>query len=112
MPIIGRFSLGGGNPYVADEPEMVRGLGLLFKLPDGEEWRTAMINLARISVKTPQAFYDRLDLRRSPIPKTGKPDPEKMAAFLGESSRNRAGDKDHSKPSARRLASTTAPSTV
>jgi catalase len=44
IPVIGRFSLAGGDPYVADEPEIVRGLGLLFKLPDGEEWRTAMIN--------------------------------------------------------------------
>ena len=81
VPIIGRFSLAGGNPYVADEPEMVRGLGLLFKLPDGEEWRTAMINTPVFGVNTPQAFYDRL-LAAQPDPKTGKPDPEKMAAFL------------------------------
>jgi catalase len=81
VPIIGRFSLAGGNPYVADEPEMVRGLGLLFKLPDGEEWRTAMINTPVFGVHTPQAFYDRL-LAAQPDPKTGKPDPEKMAAFL------------------------------
>jgi len=81
VPIIGRFSLAGGNPYVADEPEMVRGLGLLFKLPDGEEWRTAMINTPVFAVNTPQAFYDRL-LAAQPDPKTGKPDPEKMAAFL------------------------------
>ncbi len=60
VPIFGRFSLAGGNPYVADEPGMVRGLGLLFKLPDGEEWRTAMINTAVFGVNTPQAFYDRL----------------------------------------------------
>jgi catalase len=81
VPIIGRFSLAGGNPYVADGPEMVRGLGLLFKLPNGEEWRTAMINTAVFGVRTPQAFYDRL-LATQPDPKTGKPDPEKMAAFL------------------------------
>jgi catalase len=81
VPIIGRFSLAGGNPYVGDEPGMVRGLGLLFKLPDGEEWRTAMINTAVFGVNTPQAFYDRL-FATQPDPKTGKPDPEKMAAFL------------------------------
>ena len=81
VPIIGRSSLAGGNPYVADEPEMVRGLGLLFKLPDGEEWRTAMINTPVFAVNTPQAFYDRL-LAAQPNPNTGKPDPEKMAAFL------------------------------
>jgi catalase len=81
VPIIGRFSLAGGNPYVADGPEMVRGLGLLFKLPDGEEWRTAMINTPVFGVNTPHAFYDRL-LAAQPDPKTGKPDPAKMAAFL------------------------------
>lgn len=81
VPIIGRFSLAGGNPYVVDGPEMVRGLGLLFKLPDGEEWRTAMINTPVFGVNTPQAFYDRL-FAAQPVPKTGKPDPAKMAAFL------------------------------
>jgi catalase len=81
VPIIGRFSLGGGNPYVADAPGMVRGLGILFQLPDGEEWRTAMINMPVFVVNTPQAFYDRL-LAAQPDSKTGKPDPERMAAFL------------------------------
>src|SRR6266550_6244412 len=27
VPVIGRFSLGGGQPYVADAPNTVRGLG-------------------------------------------------------------------------------------
>src|ERR1700760_5092707 len=45
MPIIGRFALAGGQPYISDAPQDVRGMGILLKLPDGEEWRTAMINL-------------------------------------------------------------------
>ena len=75
---------------------MVRGLGLLFKLPDGEEWRTAMINTPVFALNTPQAFFDRLVATR-PDPQTGKPTiREKMAACVfGESSGNRAGDKDH-----------------
>jgi catalase len=81
LPVIGRFSLGGGNPYVADSPDAVRGLGLSFRLPDGEEWRMAMINLPVFPFNTPQAFYDRL-LATQPDPKTGKPDKGKMAAFL------------------------------
>jgi catalase len=81
VPTIGRFSFAGGNPYVADGPELVRGFGLLFKLPDGEEWRTAMINTGVFGVHTPQAFYDRL-FAAQPDPRTGKPDPEKMARFL------------------------------
>src|SRR5260370_35450096 len=28
VPVIGRFSLSGGQPYVADKPDTVRGLGL------------------------------------------------------------------------------------
>lgn len=80
VPVIGRFSFGGGVPDVADAPNTVRGLGLLFRLPDGEEWRTAMVNLPVFPFQTPQDFYDNL-VASQPDPKTGKPDPEKMAAF-------------------------------
>jgi catalase len=80
VPVIGRFSFGGGDPDVADAPNLVRGLGLLFWLPDGEEWRTAMVNLPVFPFNTPQAFYDNL-VASQPDPKTSKPDPEKMAAF-------------------------------
>jgi catalase len=80
VPVIGRFSFGGGDPNVADGPNMVRGLGLLFWLPDGEQWRTAMVNLPVFPFQTPQDFYDNLVASR-PDPKTGKPDPQKMAAF-------------------------------
>ena len=81
VSVIGRFSFGGGNPYVADEPDLVRGLGLLFWLPDGEEWRTAMINLTVFPVKTPQGFFDNL-FASQPDPETHKPDPARMEAFL------------------------------
>jgi catalase len=80
VPVIGRFSFGGGDPHVADAPNTVRGLGLLFRLPDGEQWRTAMVNLPVFPFQTPQDFYDNL-VASQPDPKTGKPDPEKMAAF-------------------------------
>jgi len=33
VPVIGRFSLGGGQPYAADKPDTVRGLGLQFSPP-------------------------------------------------------------------------------
>jgi catalase len=78
--VIGRFSFGGGDPSVADAPTLVRGLGLLFWLPDGEQWRTAMVNLPVFPFQTPQDFYDNL-VASQPDPKTGRPDPGKMAAF-------------------------------
>ena len=79
--VIGRFSLAGGQPDVADNPELVRGLGLEFSLPDGELWRTAMISLPVFAVNTPQGFYEQL-LASKPEPTTGKPDPANMHAFL------------------------------
>jgi catalase len=81
VPVIGRFSLAGGQPYAADADQVPRGLGLRFALQDGEEWRTAMLNLPVFPVNTPKAFYDQL-LAAAPDKNTGKPNPEKMKAFL------------------------------
>ena len=80
VPVLGRFSLGGGQPYGADSPDAVRGLGLQFSLPDGELWRTATINLPVFPFRTPEAFYQQLIASR-PDPKTGRPDPAKLQAF-------------------------------
>jgi catalase len=81
VPVLGRFSLGGGLPYVTDTPDAVRGLGLQFSLPDGELWRTAMINLPVFPFRTPEAFYEQM-IASKPDAGTGKPDPAKMQAFL------------------------------
>ena len=81
VPVLGRFSLGGGQPEAADTPAAVRGLGLQFSLPDGELWRTAMINLPVFPVRTPEAFYEQL-IASKPDPATGKPDPANLKAFL------------------------------
>jgi catalase len=80
VPVIGRFSLGGGQPYAADTPDAVRGLGLEFSMPGGELWRTAMINLPVFPFRTPEAFYEQL-IASKPDPGTGKPDPATLAAF-------------------------------
>jgi catalase len=89
VPVIGRFSLGGGQPYQADQPDTVRGLGLQFSLPDGEVWRTTMINLPVFPFRTPEAFYDQM-IASKPDPETGKPDPARMQAFLEQHPETRA----------------------
>jgi catalase len=81
VPVVGRFSLGGGHPDAADSAGAVRGLGLQFATSDGQFWRTAMINLPVFPMRTPEAFYERL-IASKPDPKTGKPDPAAMKAFL------------------------------
>jgi catalase len=81
VPVTGRFSLSGGLPDQADKRDTVRGLALAFQLRNGEQWRTAMVNLPVFLDNTPQGFYERL-LASKPLPGTGQPDPQAMAAFL------------------------------
>ncbi|ODA67960.1 Catalase-related peroxidase precursor [Methyloligella halotolerans] len=81
VPVFGRFALAGGNPFMADSPAAVRSLALNFALPDRELWRTGMNDIPVFPVKDAQGFYDFLAATR-PDPKTGKPDPAKMEAFL------------------------------
>jgi catalase len=59
-PVIGRLNLGTPDPNAADATVRVRGIGVQFKTPDGEEWRSAMIDPPFFPVATPQAFYELL----------------------------------------------------
>src|SRR5215467_2321101 len=77
VPVIGRFSLNGGNPGITDRPDAVRGLGLQFSMPKGELWRTAMVTVPVFPVHTPESFYEFV-LANRPDPVTGKPDPAKL----------------------------------
>jgi catalase len=81
VPVLGRFSLGAGLPDMPDGPDVARGLGLQFAAADGEPWRMTMINVPVFPFRTPDAFYEQM-LASKPDPQTGKPDPEKMKAFL------------------------------
>jgi catalase len=80
-PVIGRFSLAGGNPHAADASSTARGLGLAFGFPGPQQWRMATLNLPVFLDNSPQGFYDRL-IASAVVPGTGKPDPAAMARFL------------------------------
>lgn len=80
-PVVGRFSLAGGNPLAADASSTARGLGLVFGFPGGQQWRMATLNLPVFLDNSPQGFYDRL-IASAVVPGTGKPDPAAMARFL------------------------------
>ncbi len=73
-PALGRFNLGTPNPDAPDATVLVRGMGLRIATPDGQEWRTAMINLPFFPVATPQAFYDLLLA-------SGSKEPDAMKTF-------------------------------
>jgi len=81
IPVNGRFALAGGEPFVTDAPETVRSLAVQFLLPNGEEWRTGTIDIPVFPVQNAEQFVAQLALS-VPDSKTGKPDPEAMAAFV------------------------------
>ena len=80
-PVVGRFSLSGGHPGMADTPGAPRSLALAFAFGQATQWRTAMLNTPVFPDNSPHGFYDRL-LASKVDPATGKPDPATMSAFL------------------------------
>jgi catalase len=75
-PVLGRFNLATADPNAADAMVRVRGLGISITTPDGQEWRSAMIDAPIFPVATPQAFYDLLTA-------SGSKDPDAMKKFIG-----------------------------
>jgi catalase len=80
-PVIGRFAIPGSNPEAPDNSVPVRSMALLFKLANGEQWRTGMNSTPVFAVHTPQQFYQQL-VALHPDPATGKPNPAKLKAFF------------------------------
>jgi catalase len=74
-PVVGRFNLGTADPTVVDATVRVRGIGIQIATPDGQEWRSAMIDAPFFPVSTPQAFYALL------IASGKKSDPSAMKDF-------------------------------
>jgi catalase len=75
-PALGRFNLGTPDPDAADATVRVRGMGLQISTPDGQEWRSAMIDPPFFPVSTPQAFYELLLASASK-------DPNALETFAG-----------------------------
>jgi catalase len=80
VPVIARFSVGGGSPKASDKGRSVRGLALQFDLPGGEQWQTANVSAPVFFVARPEQFAPFM-MARTADPATGKPDPAKLKAF-------------------------------
>ena len=59
-PALGRFNLATADANAPDATVRVRGMGLRISTPDGQEWRSAMIDPPFFPVSTPVAFYELL----------------------------------------------------
>lgn len=81
VEVLGRFSVGAGNPDAADTSVAVRSMAVLLRQADGQQWRMAMNNPLVLAVRTPEDFYRQLGAMR-PDPATGKADPRRLQAFF------------------------------
>jgi catalase len=73
-PVLGRFNLGTADPNAPDATVPVRGVGIRISTPDGQEWRSAMIDPPVFAVSTPEAFYELLRA-------SGSKDPNAIKTF-------------------------------
>jgi catalase len=75
-PVIGRFNIAGTDPNAAYAVAPVRGFSVRIVTPDGQEWRSAMLDAPVFAAPTPDAFYRFLTA-------SGSKDPAAMKAYIG-----------------------------
>ncbi|MBN3759806.1 catalase family peroxidase [Burkholderia sp. Ac-20365] len=80
--VVGRLSIGGGNPAQADGASNVRSLALRIVTPGGGEWRTAMNSAPIFPVRTPEALFEMLAASRKARDATTYGDNPGMDAFM------------------------------
>jgi catalase len=89
IPVVGRFSLAGGDPEAPDTEKTPRGLALEFRLPNGALHHITMIHTPMFFAAVPGTFLDKFNAL-TPDPVTGKPDPAKFKAFMARHPDNMA----------------------
>ena len=78
-PVIGRFSIGGGNPKAPDNAKSVRGIAV--RATDGtQQLDWVFVSAPHFFAQTPAQFVEFFKVR-APDPATGKTNPEAIAAF-------------------------------
>ena len=75
-----RFGVAGANPNASDTARGTRSLSIRFEAPAGDLFEMANISTPVFGSPTPQALVDGL-LARANDPATGRPNPERAAAF-------------------------------
>jgi catalase len=83
VPVTIRFSNGSGRPTRADGARDERGMAVKFHMADGRSTDIVSLTLPVFFVKTPETFLEFLEAQRQD-PETGKPDLERVGAFINE----------------------------
>lgn len=82
-PVIGRFSIGAGDPHAADTSTRTVSMALLMAADDGQQWRMKLNNAPYFITRDAEGFLQRAAAYK-PDPATGRPDPAKVEAFLSK----------------------------
>ena len=80
VPVIARFSVGGGNPKAPDNARSQRNMALQFDLPGGESWQMGNISAPVFGASSPEQFLGRLDSLALDA-ETKRPNADKVKAF-------------------------------
>ena len=83
VPVTVRFSSGSGKPTRADGAKDERGMAVKFHLPDDRTTDIVSLTLPVFFVRTPEDFLAFLQ-SQEPDPETGKPDLDRVGAFVNE----------------------------
>jgi catalase len=75
-----RFGVAGANPNASDSARGTRGLSIRFESPAGDLFEMANISAPVFGADTPQTLVNGL-LSRANDPATGRPNPERAAAY-------------------------------
>jgi catalase len=75
-PVVGRLNFAGGDPHMPDAMAQVRGFSFRILTPNGQEWRSAMLEAPTFASATPQDFFHFLSA-------AGSKDPNDIKTFLG-----------------------------
>lgn len=79
VPVVARFSIGGGNPNAPENAPSVRGLSFAMTGPNGDAHEFVLINTPVFSARTPESFVSFLRVR-APDPQTRQMNAQAVAA--------------------------------
>ncbi|WP_443612595.1 catalase family peroxidase [Acinetobacter pseudolwoffii] len=83
IPAIGRFSIGSPDPHAADNSTSTVSMALTLLADDQSQWRMKLNNFPYFYTRNPEGFL-ALQSAFEPNPKTGQPDPARIANFYKE----------------------------